>query len=120
MIIDKIRALVTPDTVIPKPKARDEFIVKGWGTRRSEEALIYRIPNRKDPQRPYEKGITVSEFKTAYDQLVTTGRFTKKWFDVNLPGCAKEGSCNFTTIGGILGLVQEASYSRPGVYVAKK
>lgn len=44
MIFDRIVKIAPAGTVIPKPKARKDFIVKGLGTRRGEEALIYLIP----------------------------------------------------------------------------
>ena len=57
------------ETVIPKPENKEDFIVKGWGNRRGEDALIYYIPNNKSPSKPYQKGITVSKFEKAYDEI---------------------------------------------------
>ena len=105
-------------TIIPKPKAKADFVVKGWGTRRGKRALIYKIPNHKNPNRPYEKGITIPEFKQAYDQLMNVGEFSSRWFSKNMRVCAKEGSCNFTTIGGIFELLGVASHTH-GAYVKK-
>jgi hypothetical protein len=62
VIEDRIRKSAPPGTVIPKPEATASFVVKGWGKRRGENALVYRIHNHQQPGRPYEKGITVSEF----------------------------------------------------------
>ena len=56
MIIDRIRTNIKPGTVIPKPEATADFTVKGWGRRRSKDALIYRIPNHSNPSKPSEKG----------------------------------------------------------------
>jgi hypothetical protein len=116
MIVQKIKANTQPMSVIPKPEAKSDFVVKGWGKRHGENALIYRIPNNKNPERPYEKGITESEWRFAYDQLAKTGFFDRKWFNENLPACAKEGGCNFTTIGGIFVKLGLAKYTGPGVY----
>lgn len=116
MVIDEIRKLVKPGTQIPKPQARDIFRVKGDGVRRGEDAIIYTIPNHSDPKRPHEKGITASELESAYKQLQDTHEFTHEWFRRNLPNCAKEGSCNFTTIGGFFELLGEADYVDRGVY----
>jgi len=116
MIVDKIKANIPPMTIIPKPKAKSDFIVKGWGKRREENALIYKIPNNKNPKRPYEKGITESEWTLAYNQLKKTGDFTRDWFNENLPACAKEGSCNFTKIGGIFEKLELAKYTSDGIY----
>ena len=90
--------------------------MKSWGKRKGEDALIYRIPNRKDPAKPYEKGITVKEWEQAFRQLVDTGEFTKAWFDANMRRCPNEGSCNSTTIGGIFSLLGLADYGGRGVY----
>ena len=81
MIFDRIVDIAPPGTIIAKPSARSPFRVKGLGKRRGEEALIYYVPNRKNPARPYQKGITRSEFESAYSHLVEVGSFTKKWFD---------------------------------------
>lgn len=114
-IVQEVERVATPGMVIPKPAAGGEFIVKGWGTRRGETVLIYTIPNHKNPGRPYPKGITCSEWRMAFDQLSNTGEFSRKWFDEQLPACAKEGSCNFTTIGGIFEQLGHARHER-GVY----
>ena len=116
MIVDKIKASIKPGTIIPKPEAQGKFIVAGWGQRRSEPALIYSIPNHNNPASPYHKGITVSEFEKAYLQLQSSGEFTRSWFNMHLPACAKEGGCNFTTIGGIFELLGIAMYSDRGIY----
>lgn len=115
-LIDLIERRIRPGTVIPKPKARGDFIVKGWGRRRGERALIYYVPNHKNPSRPGQKGITVSEWQKASDQLFRNGEFTGKWFREYLPGCHDEGTCNFTTIGGIFELLGIAGCAGPGVY----
>ncbi len=115
-ILHRIEQTATPGTVIPKPEARGDFVVKGWGKRRGERALIYTIPNHRDPRRPYEKGINEFEWTKAFDQLAETGEFSSSWFQRGLAGCAKEGSCNFTTIGGIFELLGDAKYVERGIY----
>ena len=116
MIIDRIRRLVRQDMVIPKPEAKAPFRVKAWGRRRGEEALVYTVPNHKNPERPSQKGITVSEFEAAYDELVKNGKLTRTWFESRFPKCAAEGSCNFTTVGGIFVLLADAEYAKRGEY----
>ncbi len=115
-ILDIIKTTATPGTAIPKPAARSDYIVKCWGKRRGESALIYKIPNHKTPTQPYEKGITESEWKKAFNQLRTAGYFSRTWFNSAMPACAKEGPCNFTTIGGIFKLLSLAEYHKPGEY----
>lgn len=107
---------IEPRTLIPKPEAESHFSVKGWGIRRNEKALVYFIPNHKNSLKPYEKGITLSEWKKAFERLVTKGGFSKEWFKKDLAACAKEGSCNFTTIGGLFVHAGVAKYERRGVY----
>ena len=120
MLEDRAREAIAPGAVIPKPQAKGDFVVKGWGKRRGEHALIYRIQNHRRPEKPYEKGITVSEFDKAFSELKRSGEFTRSWFEQNLPECAKEGGCNFTSIGGIFILLKEATYWGPGIYRNKR
>lgn len=104
---------------IPKPAAKQPFRVKGMGRRRGEEALIYQIPSHTG-RRPYEKGITLSEFSSAWSQLDQSGELTAAWFKTNLPSCAKEGSCNFTSIGGVFEMLGLAKYISRGRYVSTR
>ena len=117
MLFDRILKVALPEAIIPKPKAIGQYRVKGIGTRRNERALVYYIPNHNNPARPYQKGVTVSEFQRAYEHLQTTGELSHQWFNQALPQCAAEGSCNFTTIGGIFILLGEARYADRGIYV---
>ncbi len=111
-IIDEIRKIICKGTIIPRPRARKNFKVKGWGMRRGKEALIYYIPNNKGGK-PYEKGVTISEFIKACKYLKKTGTFTSKWFKKNMRKCYDEGSCNFSTIGGIFEIFDLADYKGP-------
>jgi hypothetical protein len=115
MILAEIERKIAPGTIIPKPQGRADFVVKRWGVRRGERTLIYTIPNHKTPTRPYEKGITVSEWLQAFERLTHAGDFSRPWFERSMPTCAKEGSCNFTTIGGIFEILGYATYDR-GIY----
>lgn len=116
MIIQKIKQQIHPGMIIPKPEATANFKVKGWGMRRGEPALAYLIPNHGQPEYPYQKGITTSEFESAYNELKRAGELTRTWFDANLRECAREGGCNYTTIGGIFELIGIAKYADRGVY----
>jgi hypothetical protein len=77
MIVEQIKKGVHPRTAISKPNAKEDFIVKGWERRRGEDALIYFIPNHNDPNRPYQKGITKSEWEKAYQQIMNNGTFSR-------------------------------------------
>ncbi len=116
MIVKTIRENISPDTVIPKPFAQEKYIVKGWGRRRGEKALIYYIPNKKNPDCPHQKGVNVSEWRAAYKRLVVAGKLTTSWFKENLSDCYKAGSCNFTTVGGIFEILGLARYVKRGRY----
>jgi len=109
-IWDLIIESIQTGTVIPKPEARSDFRVHHFGMRRGEEAMVYTIPNNKNASKPYQKGITRSEFKMAFDRLQSDGHLTRKWWAQNLSDCAKEGGCNFTTIGGIFEILGKAAY----------
>ena len=115
-VLADIERVVRPGTVIPKPQAKADFIFKRWGKRRGEHAFIYTIPNHKTPTNPYEKGITDSEWEQAAEHLMSAGNFTRSWFEQSMTPCAKEGGCNFTTVGGIFELIGYAVYDSPGVY----
>lgn len=116
MIAQTIRNEILPGMEIPKPLPKGQFLVKGWGRRRGEDALIYTIPNHKNPAKPYSKGITASEFESAYQQLHASGELTRQWFDDHISACAKEGPCNFTTVGGIFEILGIAKYIGSGIY----
>lgn len=116
MLIDRILSEIKPGTEIPKPAARAPFRFKGEGHRRGERALVYTIPNHNPSHRPYEKGVNASELECAYRERIDSGRLTRKWFNQQLSKCAREGPCNFTTIGGLFELLGEAEYAKRGVY----
>ena len=104
-------------TPIPKPQSDDSAKLDGWGCRRGERALVYSMPNHSKPDEPRKKRVTVNELRQAYERLVATGEFTRAWFKECMPDCNKEGSCNYTTIGGIFELVRVAKHSGRGVYL---
>ena len=112
-IVAAIKELVKPGTPIPKPES-DTSVVKGWGKRRGEPALIYTMKGG------HEKGITESEWRCAFEQLQRKGELTKPWFKDALAKCWKEGDCNFTTIGGVLVLLGVATYNGNGCYKRKR
>jgi len=115
MIVEQIRAKAKPGVVIPKPEAKSDFIIKGWGRRRGEEALIYYVPNHENRDRPNQKGVNISEWEKAYSRVMSGEDFSRQWFGKNMTACFDEGDCNFTTIGGIFQLLDLVDYER-GVY----
>ena len=109
-IVEKIKAKVQIGTVLPKPMAKSEFYFTGWCISNNEEAISYSIPNHKNPSKPHKKYIRISELAKAYDEFNKNGCITRKWFNTELSKLANEGSCSFTTIGGLLILLGEANY----------
>ena len=115
-IIGMIEDWASPGVEIPKPETDSVYRVKGWGNRRGERALIYLIPPRTNRRQASEKGVTESEWKQSYDRLVLKGELSHSWFRSALVGCCKEGSCNFTTIGGVFVALGIAARQEKGVY----
>ncbi len=118
-IVDRIRREIKVGDTIPKPAAKEDFKVKGWGRSRGKAALVYYIPSHTNPCKPSTKRVTDADFEAAYDRLVATGEFTRQWFEDKLPVCAGDGDCNFTTIGGIFILLELAEFAGNGVYRCK-
>ena len=116
MLLDRIISTFTPGTEIPKPAAHAPFKIKGEGIIRGERAIMYSIPNRKNPARPSQKGVTASQLEKAYHQLLRSGVLTRDWWNNHVRYSAGEGGCNFTTVGGLLQLLGEAEYVKRGVY----
>jgi len=116
MLLSRIKAVAKPGITIPKPYSKGKYIVERWGISREEEALVYSIPKRPATKSQSMKRIRGSDFQAAYKVLNETGLFKSTWFDKYLPQCAKDGRCNFTTIGGIFELIGDAKYIQKGVY----
>lgn len=114
--LQELLTLVENKERIPKPETDNPFIIKGTGKRRNELAVVYNIPNHKDPDKPHQKGITVSEFIALLNEAQLKGEVTREWFNKNLPACAKEGGCNFTSACGILELLGYLTYAGNGLY----
>ena len=116
LIIEKIK----PGTTIPKILSKEIWKVKSCeGKRRGEEALIYEIPNHKNPKKPHQKGINATEWDRAYKQLLIEGEFTLEWFRGNMDKCSEEGNCNYYTIGSIFTLLGIAEYETRGLFINK-
>ena len=97
-IISRIEYEILPRTVILKPQTDGEHRVMGWGVR------------------PYAKGMTVSDWEQAYEQLMSTGTLEHSWFKPAMAECSKSGPCNFTMIGGVFALLGIAVCHGRGVY----
>ena len=116
VIIDRIETEILPRTIIPKPRTEEGHRVMGWRVRRDERALVYSIPNRRNPSRPYAKGVTVSDWEQAHEQLMATGSLEYSWFKSAMAECCKIGACNFTMIGRVFMLLGIAVRHGRGVY----
>lgn len=116
MILNRIKKATKPGTQIPKPRSTEIYTVVRWGKSRGEEALVYQIPAKHGTIKPSEKRVTVSAFRKAFDILQKSGKITRSWFAQEFPKLESDGSCNFTTLGGVFVLIGEAWYARPGEY----
>lgn len=116
MVLDRILSRFPPGTQIPKPNACAAFTIKGEGYVGGERALVYTIPNRKNPAKPRQKGVTASQLEKAHRQLHQTGRLTRDWWNRHARLSVQEGGCNFTTVGGLFQLLGEAEYVGSGIY----
>jgi hypothetical protein len=110
-IVEEIDEAVQQGRSIPD----SNFTLRRWGVRRNDRAIIVAIPNHKEPSKPHEKGVTVSELRQAFARLAESHEFSRAWFEKEMAGCAREGGCNFTAIGGIFQLLGHATHER-GVY----
>ena len=120
MIIERIKKIARPGTKIPKPKSTEEYIIVRWGKSRGEEALVYQLPMKPTSKKPSEKRLTISAFKKGYEVLIHKGEISYSWFKKEFPNLEKDGSCNFTTLGGIFALLGEANYEHSGIYKRKQ
>lgn len=120
MVLKRVKAVTTPGTRIPKPQSTDTYVVVGWGTSRGQEALVYQLPRKPGSKKASQKRIPASVFSQAFDILGRTGKITRPWFQATFPELEADGTCNFTTLGGIFVLLGDVRYAEPGVYEAVK
>ena len=119
-IFDRIKAEITPGTVIHRTITHNEWTVhevRKLKTKSGEFALIYRIPGSHKPE-GHKKNIKESEWNKAYNQLMTAGCFSRSWFGANMEKCSKAG-CNFNAIGGafsVMGIARSAGINK-GLYL---
>lgn len=76
MLVERIKKVATPGTVIPKPKSASNRVI-GWGKSRGEDALVYAIPTKRGGHKQSTKRIKVSDFQAAHKVLMETGEFTR-------------------------------------------
>lgn len=113
-IIDRIKNICS-GTRIPKPESEDAYTVKGIGRSRGEDALVYFIPGTSGST----KRVPLSAFVWAEEQLSSTGKLLRTEFSHAYPEWDSDGSCNFTTLGGVFVFFGEAEYESRGVYSKK-
>lgn len=61
------------------------------------------------------KKVSFNVLEAAFNELAQNHLFGKKWFTENFPNIAKNSSCNFTTIGGLMQHFKLETYQR-GTY----
>jgi hypothetical protein len=111
-IFQHIRTEVSPGTRLPGTN----YVVKGFGKRRGEDALVYTIPNTRNPRARSEKGVAQSEWRRAQRQLMDTGELSRAWFSETMRSATAE-PCNFTVIGKVFVLLGLADYKERGRFV---
>jgi len=116
MIFELIKRTMLPGTRIPKPRSKETYRFVRWGFSRGEEALVYQIPAKPGTKKLSTKRIPRSVFEEAYETLLNKGEITKVWFANAFPKVDADGSCNFTTLGGIFQILNLAEWAGEGVY----
>jgi hypothetical protein len=94
------------------------YTIKRFGKTRGGDAIVYFIPNRVNPKKPYQKRFAASDLQRAYEQLLSTGQFTRVWFSSGMKECAKDGPCNFLAMGAIFVGLKLAD-KEPGVFTLR-
>jgi hypothetical protein len=115
-ICDQVRNILKEGIIIPKPRSKEAYRSLGWKSSRGEEAFIYALPKRPKSKRASTKRIPSSVFKEACRILIEDGAITKAWFTEAFPKLNADGSCNFTTLGGVFQILGFAKWAKPGSY----
>jgi hypothetical protein len=100
-------------------KVPPDYTIKGLGKSRGEKALVYFVPSRAGAS-DSQKRVRKSEWELVHQELNKTGRFTRRWFEMNLPDAAKDGTCSFRFIGEVfvlLGLTMRVDGSEGSQYI---
>ena len=113
-----VERLVRAKAIVPKPQSTETYRLVRIGKSRGARALIYELPKRPESKRVSTKRIPLSVFEECANQLSGTGSLTRTWFIDHYPKLESDGTCNFTTVGGVLQLLGLALYSRPGEYTS--
>lgn len=116
-ILHDIIQLVNENARVPKPKSSEVYTLKRIGISRGKKAVVYEIPKKIKSKQFSEKRIPLDVFEAAVHQIKTKGILSKTWFKQTYPDIDADGSCNFTTLGGVLELLKIVIYKQPGYYV---
>lgn len=116
MILERIRNTVKPGTEIARPHSTKTFTVVRWSKVHGEPAMVYRSPMKPGTRMFLEKRIAASMFTRCFEELARSGEITKPWFEQSFPDLKTGQNSHFTALGGVLELLGEARYVRPGVY----
>ena len=115
-IIDRLEAEIVAGRLIPKPETDGEYGVKGWGNeaRRTGSGLLHSELQGQVEAPPEGRdsiGVEARIRATGVDR-----ELRHSWFKAALPACYGEGSCNFTTIGGVFVMLGVAVRDGRGAY----
>lgn len=111
-----VEKLVAQRAKIPKPLSSATYLLVRMGESRGERAVVYQLPVRPGSKRASTKRIPFSAIETSARQLLAAGLLTRRWFASRFPKLEADGTCNFTTVGGILELLGYARYAGQGEY----
>jgi hypothetical protein len=95
--------------IIPTPSAEIPHTIKRINTRRGRY-ISYKSGKST-------KTVREEMIETSHAHLVQAGNFKRDWFERNFGKAATNTPCNFTTIGGLFCLLQDAEYLRREGYI---
>lgn len=99
MEFDEFKASLNVGLVFKKAKVNSEII------KIESDGIRYSIGENGNSKKVY-----FEEFKCAIEEINNKGFITRKWYNKTFPIQAKAASCNFTTIGGLLGYFSKVRY----------
>ena len=117
-LLRDVERLVQDQKVVPKPQSPETYRLVSIGESRGARALVYELPKRPGSKSVSTKRIPLSAIEECASRLLETGSLTRTWFVEHYPKLEKDGTCNFTTVGGVLQLLGLARYSGPGEYAS--
>ncbi len=114
-----VERLVREKAIVPKPQSTETYRLVRIGKSRGARALVYELPKRPESKRVSTKRIPLPVIEECAHRLFCTGSIKRTWFAEHYPQLESDGTCNFTTVGGVLQLLGLARYSGLGEYATR-